>query len=175
MRRRLDVGYTAACQRRADAPPRTRNRPRRWWLIVAAFLAVQVYIVGFAANGAFVDEGLYAVAGMRVLEGKGLSDGYIAWFNGSPFVWPVMAALGHRLGGLPGARFMAVVVSMVTLVSFAKTAEALFGESVAVWGTSALSVNGLFIALAHFAVYDVPALAGIAVAMCCVTRFSRSR
>ena len=28
---------------------------------------------------------------MRVLEGKGLSDGYNTWFNGSPFMWPVMS------------------------------------------------------------------------------------
>ena len=45
---------------------------------------------------------------MRVLDGKGLSDGYIAWFNGSPFAWPVLAAVGHRLGGLTGARLVAV-------------------------------------------------------------------
>lgn len=143
-------------------------------MIVAAFFAVQVYIIWFAANGPFVDEGLYTVAGMRVLEGKGLSDGYIAWFNGSPFVWPVLAALGHHLGGLSGARFMAVILSMVTLVAFAKTAETLFDEAAAAWGTAALGVNGLFMALAHFAVYDAPALAGIAVAMWCVTRSSRS-
>ena len=99
--------------------------------MVAAFFAVQVAIVWFAANGPFVDEGLYAVARMRVLEGKGLSDGYIGWFNGCPFVWPVMAALGHRLGGLPGARSMAVIASVIALVAFAKTAEALVGESAA--------------------------------------------
>jgi len=112
---------------------------------------------------------------MRVLEGKGLSDGYITWFNGSPFVWPVMAAVGHHLGGLTGARLMAVTISMVTLVGFAKTAETLFGESAAAWGTAALSLNGLFIALAHFAVYDVPALAGIALSMWGAARFSTSR
>ena len=150
------------------------NSRRLWW-IVAVFLAVQVCIVSFAANGPFVDEGLYTVAGMRVLEGKGLSDGYITWFNGSPFVWPVMAAVGHHLGGLTGARLVAVLFSMVTLVAFAKTAETLFGESAAAWGTAARSLNGLFIALAHFAVYDVPALAGIALSMWGVARFSTSR
>ncbi len=112
---------------------------------------------------------------MRVIEGKGLSDGYITWFNGSPFVWPVMAAVGHHLGGLTGARLMAVIISMVTLVGFAKTAETLFGESAAAWGTAALSLNGLFIALAHFAVYDVPAVAGIALSMWGAARCSTSR
>ena len=115
--------------------PRASSRVRAWWWIAAAFLGVQICIACVAANGPFVDEGLYTVAGMRVLEGKGLSDGYITWFNGSPFVWPVMAAVGHHLGGLTGARLMAVIISMVTLVGFAKTAEALFGESAAAWGT----------------------------------------
>lgn len=140
-----------------------------WW-IAAAFLTVQVYLIWFAANGPFVDEGLYTVAGLRVLEGQGLSDGYLRWFNGSPFVWPVIAALGHHVAGLAGARFMAAILSTVTLVAFAKTAEHLFGRSVAAWGAVAFGVNGLFLALAHFAVYDVAALAGLAVSMWCVTR-----
>ena len=128
-----------------------------WW-IASAFLAVQVCIISVRANGPFVDEGLYTVAGLRVLEGKGLSDGYITWFNGSPFVWPVIAALGHHLGGLSGARLLAAVLSTVTLVAFAKTAENLFGRSISEWCALAFGVNGLFMALAHFAVYDVAAL-----------------
>ena len=142
-----------------------------WW-IAAIFLTVQVYIIWFAANGPFVDEGLYTVAGIRVLEGQGSSDGYITWFNGSPFVWPVIAAMGHRLGGLPGARFMAAILSTMTLVAFARTAENLFGQSVAEWCALAFALNGLYMALAHFAVYDVAALAWLAVSMWCVTRVS---
>jgi 4-amino-4-deoxy-L-arabinose transferase-like glycosyltransferase len=140
-----------------------------WW-IVAGFVAVQLFLISFATNGPFVDEGLYTVAGMRVLEGRGLSDGYVTWFNGSPFVWPVIAALGHHLGGLPGARLMAAILSAVTLLALAKTAQNLFGVSVSRWCALAFSVNGLFMALAHFAVYDVAALTGLAVSMWCVTR-----
>jgi 4-amino-4-deoxy-L-arabinose transferase-like glycosyltransferase len=144
-----------------------------WW-IAAAFLAVQVSLIWFAANGPFVDEGLYTVAGLRVLEGQGLSDGYLRWFNGSPFVWPVLAGLGHHVAGLAGARLMAAIFSTLTLVAFAKTAEHLFGRSAAAWGAVAFGVNGLFLALAHFAVYDVAALTGLAVSMWCVTRASTS-
>jgi 4-amino-4-deoxy-L-arabinose transferase-like glycosyltransferase len=144
-------------------------RGSRLWWIAAVFLAVQIWIISLAANGPFVDEGLYTVAGMRVLEGQGLADGYLAWFNGSPFVWPVIAALGHRLGGLSGARLMAALLCTVALVAFAHSARNLFGEPAAVWGALALSINGLFMALAHFAVYDVAALAGLAVSMWCLT------
>jgi hypothetical protein len=144
-----------------------------WW-IAAAFLGVQVCFIRFAANGPFVDEGLYTVAGMRVLEGKALSDGYLTWFNGSPFVWPVIAALGHHLGELSGARFMAAILSTLTLYALARTAENQFGRAVSPWCALTFGVNGLFMALAHFAVYDVAALAGLAVSMWCVTRRSTS-
>src|SRR6185369_4701149 len=41
---------------------RERRRASRWlWWIVGAFLASQVSITCFAANGPFVDEGLYTV------------------------------------------------------------------------------------------------------------------
>ena len=149
-----------------------KNDPRRWAWIVAGFLAVQISLIALAANGPFVDEGLYTVAGLRVLEGNGLSDGYVRWFNGSPFVWPVMAALGHRVGGLPGARLMATILCTIALIAFFKTAETLFGQPTATWGTLALAINGLFMALAHFAVYDVAALAGLGMSMWCVTRSS---
>ena len=139
---------------------------------MAAFLAVQAGIIALDVNGPFVDESLYIVAGMRVLEGHGVADGYLTWFNGSPFVWPVVAALGHHAAGLPGARFAAVLFSAVTLLAFAKTAEILLGRSASEWGALALGLNGLFMALAHFAVYDVAALTGLAVAMWCAARGS---
>jgi hypothetical protein len=65
---------------------------------------------------------------------------------------------------------MAAILSTVTLLAFAKTADNLFGRSVSPWCALAFGVNGLFMALAHFAVYDVAALAGLAVSMWCVTR-----
>ena len=145
---------------------------RRVWWIAAAFLAVQVGIIGLGASGPFVDESLYTVAGLRALEGRALSDGYGTWFNGSPFVWPVIAALGHHLGGLSGARLMAAILSTLTLVALAGAAENLFGRSVSQWCALAFGVNGLFLALAHFAVYDVVALTGVAVSMWCLSRAS---
>ena len=138
-------------------------------------MTAQACIIWLGANGPFVDEGLYVVAGMRVLEGKGPADGYLTWFNGSPYLWPVIGALGHHVAGLSGARLMAALLSTITLVAFAKTAGQLFGRSAAMWGALAFGVNGLFLALAHFAVYDVAALTGLAISMWCVSRASTSR
>ena len=151
-----------------DSTPRSRRLCG-----VAIFLVVQLCIIWLDANGPFVDESLYTVAGIRVLEGYGLADGYLTWFNGSPFGWPVIAALGHHIAGIPGARLMAALLSTVTLVAFAKAADNLFGASVSDWSLFAFGVNGLFMALAHFAVYDVAAVTGLAVSMWCLTRVPR--
>ena len=140
-----------------------------WW-IACAFVAVQVGILWVAPAGPFVDEGLYTVAGLRVLEGHGLADGYVTWFNGSPFVWPVLAAAGHHLAGLAGARLVAVALSTVTLLALGAAAGRLLGERVSGWCALAFALNGLFAALAHFAVYDVVALTALAVSIWCVSR-----
>ena len=47
----------------AMAEPRASSRVRAWWWIAAAFLGAQISITCLAANGPFVDEGLYTVAG----------------------------------------------------------------------------------------------------------------
>ena len=155
------------------AGTQARARPARtrpvWW-IACGFIAVQAGILWAAPAGPFVDEGLYTVAGLRVLDGHGLSDGYVTWFNGSPFVWPVLAAAGHHVAGLAGARLMAVALSTITLLAVSAAAGRLFGQQVSGWCALAFALNGLFAALAHFAVYDVAALTGLAVAIWCVSR-----
>jgi 4-amino-4-deoxy-L-arabinose transferase-like glycosyltransferase len=154
------------------ATTRAVAHPLGW--IVGAFLVAQAGILWLAPNGPFVDEGLYATAGLRVLEGKAVSDGYAAWFNGSPFVWPVIAAAGHRVAGLAGARFMAVVLSTLTLVALAMAARHLVGPRASTWCALGFALNGLFSALAHFAVYDVAALTCLATSIWCVSRSSDS-
>ena len=104
--------------------------------------------------------------------GRGCPTAMSTWFNGSPFVWPIIAAAGHHLAGLAGARLLAAVLSTVTLVAIARAAGHLFGHQVPGWCALALAVNGLFFALAHFAVYDVAALTCLAVSMWCASRSS---
>jgi len=154
------------------ATKRAVAHPLGW--IACAFLVVQTGVLWLVPNGPFVDEGLYTTAGLRVLEGKAASDGYATWFNGSAFVWPVIAAAGHRVAGLAGARFMAAVLSTVTLVLLAMAARHLVGPRASSWCALAFALNGLFAALAHFAVYDVAALTCLATSIWCVSRSSDS-
>ncbi len=141
-----------------------------WW-VIAAFALVQVAIIFFFANGPFVDEGNYIVAGMRLWQGYGLTDNYIVWFSGSPFAWPFFVGLGYWLGNLEGARLAALVFALLSLIALAQATEILFDERVSAWTILALCLNGLFIALAHFAAYDLLALCCLAFALWLLARY----
>jgi hypothetical protein len=84
--------------------------------VITTYVVVQLSVIVFLAIGPHIDEAFYAAGGMRALEGYGgLADGYLTWFNGSPFVWPVLAGMGFKLGGLEGDRFLALACSTVTV------------------------------------------------------------
>ncbi len=147
---------------------------RLLWLGLFVFVVVHLYVIFFVANGPYIDESIYIGMGQRVLEGRGLSDGYFSWSNGNPFFWTVMAAVGYGLLKLEGARIVALCFASGALIFFSRAARNLFGIEAALWATWALSLNGLFIALAHLAVYDLPALFALSFSFWCWTKFDQT-
>jgi hypothetical protein len=140
------------------------------WAIVGAWVLVCLATLNY--NGPFMDEGIYLTAGQRTLEGHGLTDGFLGWFAGS-LVWPVLAGLGSRVGGLVGARAVAVLLTGVAFVSLILAARNLFGDRVAFWTALAFAASGPVLALARMAVYDASALAGIALSWYAITELAR--
>jgi len=140
------------------------------WAIVAVWCLVCLVTLDY--NGPFMDEGIYIAAGQRTLEGHGLTDGYLGWFAGS-LLWPVLAGLGSRIGGLTGARAVAVLLASVALVALVRATRNLFGERVAFWTALAFAASGPVLALARMAVYDASALAGIAVSWYAITELEK--
>ncbi len=140
------------------------------WAIVGLFALVCMATLAY--NGPFFDESIYVTAGIRTLEGHGRTDGFLTWFAGS-LVWPLLAGLGYRTGGLLGARAIAVLFGTVTLAALGRTARNLFDERTAFWATLAFALNGPFVALTRLAVYDVLALASIAVSFWALTELNR--
>lgn len=136
------------------------------WIVVLLFAVACVVTLNY--NGPFFDEGIYITAGIRVLEGHGLSDRYLTWFGGS-LAWPVLAGLGHRLGGIIGTRAIASLLGVVALASVGRAGTNLFGERAGFWTTLALALNGAFVALCRLGTYDILALAGIAMSFWAVT------
>lgn len=140
------------------------------WIVVGAWYLVCLSMLDY--NGPFMDEGIYITAGQRTLEGHGLTDGFLGWFAGS-LVWPTLAGLGSRIGGLIGARACAVTLVGVAFILLVLAARNLFGELVAFWTALAFSVSGPVLALARMAVYDTAALAGIAASFWAITELDK--
>lgn len=136
------------------------------WIVVALCLLLCLLTLNY--NGPFFDEGIYVTAGIRTLEGNAYEDNFLSWFGGS-LVWPVLAGLGFRAGGLIGTRAVAVVLTIGGLAAFARAVSNLFGEKVGFWATLTLALNGPFLALARLGVYDTLALSAVAVAFWAIT------
>jgi hypothetical protein len=148
----------------------TRGYTRARWGVVSLFLLGCLSALTY--NGAFFDEGIYITAGIRTLEGYGLQDGYLTWFGGS-LLWPILAGVGYRLGGLVGTRAIAVLFSALTLAALGQAATNLFDARAGFWTALAFALNGPFVAMSRQGIYDVPALLGIAVAFWALTEFAR--
>jgi hypothetical protein len=140
------------------------------WTIIGIWFLFSVMTLDY--NGPFFDEGIYLTAGQRVWDGHGYSDGYLRWFAGS-LLWPALAGVGVRAGGLVGARAMALTLATVALLALWRATENLFGSRAALWATLAFALGGPFMALARMAVYDALALVGIAASFWAITELAR--
>lgn len=140
--------------------------------VLALFIGCEIALIMSQRTGPFGDEAIYIFAGMRTIEGYGLSDNYLTWFAGS-LLWPVVAASGYIVGGLVGARLIALACTSLAIFASAKASRNLFGEPAQLWTALALVVSGPVIYLAHLAVYDQLALAGVAASFWAVSRLGR--
>ncbi len=142
------------------------------WVVLAVFLTAELVMCALALNGPFYDEGIYVTAGMRTLQGHGLSDNYVSWFTGS-LMWPVLAALGWKVWGLAGARAVAAVLVTIGLAGTFKAAGNLFGIRVRAAAAVAALLSGPLFALGHLAVYDTLSLAATGCSFWAMTEFLR--
>jgi len=140
--------------------------------VLLVFIGCEIALILSQQTGPFGDEAIYIFAGMRTIEGYGLSDNYLTWFAGS-LLWPVVSASGYIVGGLVGARLIALACTSLAIFASAKAARNLFGEPAQLWTALALVVSGPVIYLAHLAVYDQLALAGVAISFWAVSRVGR--
>jgi hypothetical protein len=164
-----------AAVRRPRASPRDLA-PSGWeaaaGIVVAAFLAGQVAFTLRFANGPTLDEAIYLTAGERTLEGHGYADGYLGWFAGS-LLWPALAGVGDAVAGLAGARVLAALFVSLAVLAIWRATVNLFGDRAGFFTVALAVATGPVIALAHLAVIDAPAVAGLAGAFWATTEFAR--
>ena len=155
------------------ASKHTKTRTRVGWLAGAVpltmILAVQVLASAARLhNSAFQDEALYLWAGRQItqewLGGPAPIEHYAVYFSGYPYVYPVIAGLLDRVGGLELARSFSLacmlgVTSMVWCVT-----RRLFDRPAAVFATAIYAVTGVVLFLSRLATFDALCLFLIALA-----------
>jgi 4-amino-4-deoxy-L-arabinose transferase-like glycosyltransferase len=148
-----------------------KNYKRAAWLILAVWIVFCLATLDY--NGPFFDESIYITAGQRTLEGHGYTDGYLVWFAGS-LLWPVLAAIGYKIAGLIGTRIIAALLAAVAFAAVVRATANVFGEKAGFWTALTLAFSAPFLSLAHLGVYDLPALAGIAVSFWAIVKMAKS-
>lgn len=160
----------ARLHRRSAIPLRTRLAAARGaWRSSAAPLGLLAVLVAQAvcsarlidSNGAFADEALYIWAGhlqiAHWLHGTPVP-AFATYFSGAPVIYPPIAAVFDRLGGLAAVRALSLVIMLGTTALCYATAQRLAGRRAAFFAAAAFAALGVSMRLGAFATYDALAL-----------------
>lgn len=150
-------------ERRASALPWIARVPLALILVMQAAFTLRL------TNSAFRDEALYIWTGHRVIEhllhGAVLYDNPTSYFSGSPFFYPVIAAVLDSVGGVTLVRLFSLVLMLAATVSVYSFATRLCGRRVGLVAAASFALAGPTMHLSNFATFDALALSLIAVSI----------
>lgn len=143
----------------------TRRSTVLWLVLIGVVQAVLANRPGLNEN-AFEDEGLYVFIGHRMIDrllhGTHLTEYPGTYFSGSPGLYPVLAAVGDSVAGLPGARSVSLLFVIASMVCVYGLGHELFGRAAGLVGAAAFAVCGSVVFQSHLATYDSMAMCFIA-------------
>ena len=122
------------------------------------------------SNTAFLDEASYLLAGHAEIAHwvHGAPVRAYTRFSGSPDIYPPIAALAARLGGLAAARILSLLCVVGTTFLLWSTTRKLFGASAAMCAATLFAIIGPTVQLGAFATFDAMALLLLAVSAWCL-------
>ena len=138
-------------------------------LLMQALLSIRMLHTS-AASG---DEALYIYSGHQLIHELwhgGGSPYYETYFSGAPVIYPVLAAMADRLGGLTLIRLVSGVFMLAATGLLYVTARRIFGYWPAVIAAALFASLGITQGLGAYATFDALALMLIAFAAYCATR-----
>ena len=162
----MTVVSIARADHRARAPRHalvTRQAPRfaHWPRVALALICVGQVVLAVVPrrNGSpFEDEGLYIYMGHRMLDhivgGDHLAEYPGAYFSGAPGFYPVLAALGDSVAGLPGARAVSLLFAMAATVCVNGLGRRLYGVRAGLLGALAFALCGSVVFQSGLATFD---------------------
>lgn len=92
--------------------------------VLGGFIALQVILIVWMANGVFSDEGTYVLAGTRILRNQ---DHMVPlWLDGSPYLFPLLSGAAYLAGGLEGSRVLTVFLYAVGIAFSSRFVDSCF-------------------------------------------------
>lgn len=160
---------------RAPKPP---LRMRLWMLVpLLPILAVQAVFAWrlLITNTAFLDEATYMWSGHLVAEhiahGKSTLQ-FETYFSGAPVIYPVLAAIAGKLGGLTAARLLSLVFMLFATTAVFLTGRRMHGALTGFFAAGLFAALGPTLHLSSFATFDALALCLLAWSTHEVVRFA---
>ena len=119
-------------------------------------------------NTAFQDEALYLFAGRQIvnswLGGPPVSEPYVQYFSGYPFLYPALGGALDKLGGIEAARFFSLLCMLGVTVCVYVITKRLFQETSALFAAAIFAFQGSVLFIGRLATYDALCLLLLAIA-----------
>ena len=126
-------------------------------------------------NTAFLDEATYMWSGRLVADhfvhGTSVPE-FQTFFSGAPVIYPVLAAIASKLGGLTGARLLSLVFMLLATTAVYQTGRRLHGMLTGFFAAGLFAALGPTLHLSSYATFDAMALCLLAWSTYFVIRFA---
>lgn len=120
-------------------------------------------------NTAFQDEALYLYAGRQLFEqmigGPHVTQPYATYFSGYPYLYPILAGILDKIGGIELARLFSLLAIMVTTYCVFHIALRLYGERAAMCAAFVFGLDSSVLFVSRLATYDALCLCLLAIAL----------
>ena len=143
--------------------------PQRFVGPLVTVLAVAAFWALTLRNTVFIDEAVYVMAGQAYIDhwltGGPLAAEVGAGFSGAPVLYPVLAAVLDRIGGLELVRFSSLACIIGTALLLRSLATNLFSARAGLLTAAMFSLTGPVIYVAHLGTFDAPVVLLLALAL----------
>jgi hypothetical protein len=177
----LADGPASVAERRIRPRGRTGKRERLrqirslWPLL--PILTVQALLAwrSIGTNTAFLDEATYMWSGRisadHFIHGTSVPQ-FQTYFSGAPVLYPVLAAVAGKLGGLTGARLLSLGFMLLATTAIHLTGRRMHGATAGFFAAAVFAALGPTLHLSSFATFDAMALSLLAWSTYFTVRFA---
>jgi hypothetical protein len=130
-----------------------KSAHRRLLLLAILLYGLLISIARLDYNSVFIDEAFQITMGKEIIEGKPCLG--CPHHTGSVMIWPVLAGLADRAGGIRGVRMLTVLIGLAVTVIVYATAATMFGGTLGLIAAALFMFTGQALYLMKLGTYDM--------------------